>query len=142
MMKNLAIFAIILGTLAAQAFGQTSTATRPRVAPTAENRLDQQPCHDWMSTRCSSSWLSLLRQQSTRGRGWCCIRSPACAATASACETARNQGSMEHIERNKVARGRHTVAGKKGVATSLEPDAILNKEEEVISFFRRRSVLK
>ena len=34
-MKNLAVFILILGTLAIGAFGQTNTSTRPRVAPTA-----------------------------------------------------------------------------------------------------------
>ena len=34
-MKNFAVFVIILGTLAVGAFGQSSTSTRPRVAPTA-----------------------------------------------------------------------------------------------------------
>lgn len=34
-MKNLAVFFITLGTLVIGAFGQTSTSTRPRVAPTA-----------------------------------------------------------------------------------------------------------
>ncbi|CAN5513481.1 hypothetical protein BH10ACI2_BH10ACI2_24290 [soil metagenome] len=35
LMKNIALFLMILGMLAVGAFGQTSTSTRPRVAPTA-----------------------------------------------------------------------------------------------------------